>query len=611
MLIGWLRAMDPRRSLGAGAMWLIIGLAITFSVSAGIWVGNIARQNVLEQHVRRLLLETDQLSSELGYALAVRLDAIDAAGRIVQSAEGSDRPGNLQEIFSELTAAYPELDWIAAADDDGTVRGASNEASGELGSDVASSAWFLAARNGPWLGVIDSGPQYSNTAALGDMAAPVRDSSGRVIGVVASHLRWRRPPHHPERLTDESDPRVAAQAFVLDRDGIVLVGPDGTRNRHWSGSPVAAVIPTDSRLDAPQFERLPDGRLVLVAREFLSAGAHVSSLGWRVQLSEPKERVYQRANAIALEILWVSLGLALATCLLGIVGARQLTGRLRRLTESVTSMGQKSAQSIDIPNGVDEVAQLARAFDRILGDLQDERRELKTLSDELERRVAVRTREVERLAEESRYTAIVRERLKIARDLHDTLAHSMMAMLSEIRFLRKLQAREPGALAEELARAETVAHEGLKEARSAITQMRVTAVRETGLGPALSREFERFVNRTGMIGEFHADPEPARFGDERAETLMRMAQEALHNVERHSKAARVMIELKAVDDGVIELRIEDNGVGFDPLASRPGHYGLVGLREQAEAIGAELILESDAQGTNICIRLPVGPARFG
>ena len=112
--------------------------------------------------------------------------------------------------------------------------------------------------------------------------------------------------------------------------------------------------------------------------------------------------------------------------------------------------------------------------------------------------------------------------------------------------------------------------------------MRATAVRETGLGPALSREFERFLNRTGVIGEFDAEPKPARFGDERAETLMRMAQEALRNVERHSKATRVAMELKTVDDGRIELRIEDNGVGFDPLASRPGHYGLVGLREQAD-----------------------------
>ena len=85
------------------------------------------------------------------------------------------------------------------------------------------------------------------------------------------------------------------------------------------------------------------------------------------------------------------------------------------------------------------LAQLGSAFAKILGDLQQER-------SELERRVAVRTREVERLAEESRYAAIVRERLNIARDLHDTLAHSMMAILSEIRFLRRLQSRDPAAV---------------------------------------------------------------------------------------------------------------------------------------------------------------------
>jgi len=606
--MNWLRAMDPRRSLGAGAMWLIIGLAITFSVSAGIWVGSIARKNVLEQHIRRLMLETDQLGSELGQSLAGRLDAIDAAGRIVQAGVGNQHTGSLNEIFSELTAAYPELDWIAAADPGGTIRGTGGELA--LGANVASSPWFLAARNNPWLGVITPAPANSGGAALGDMAAPVRDSSGRLIGVVASHLRWPRPLYHPERLTDEANPHVAAQAFVVTGDGLVLVGPDELRNRRWNGTPVDAAVPIDSRSNAPRFERLPDGSHVLVAREPLSAGRLVSSRGWWVQLSEPKERVYQRADAIAVQILRVSLGLGVATCLLGAFGAGQLTGRLRRLTESVNSVGQSAAQSIEIPGGVDEVAQLARAFARILGDLQDERRELQKLSSELERRVAVRTREVERLAEESRYAAIVRERFKIARDLHDTLAHSMMAMLSEIRFLRKLQMREPGALAEELARAEAIAHEGLNEARAAISQMRVTAVRETGIGPALSAELDRFANRTGVEGTFNADPDSARFGDERAEVLLRMAQEALRNIERHAKATRAFVELKAVEGGGIELRVADNGVGFDPLASRPGHYGLVGLREQAEMIGAELQIESGAHGTSVSIRLRVAPVQF-
>src|SRR5208283_2814204 len=329
----------------------------------------------------------------------------------------------------------------------------------------------------------------------------------------------------------------------------------------WSGAPIEQS--GAATLAAPEFERLPDGRHVLVSRSLLSAGADVAPLGWQVQLTEPNERVYQRANALALKILWISMCLGAATALLGVLGARQLTGRLKRLARSVASVGQSEAAEIEVPRGVDEVAQLAQAFAKILGDLQRERRELQSLSGELERRVAVRTREVERLAEESRYAAIVRERLKIARDLHDTLAHSMMAILSEIRFLRRLQARDPAALPEELARAEQVAHEGLKEARTAITQMRVNAVRDTGLGAALSSDFERFINRSGLCGEFSADVESARFGDERAETILRMAQEALRNVERHARASRVSVRLQATDGTQLRLQIEDDGVGFD------------------------------------------------
>ncbi len=402
------------------------------------------------------------------------------------------------------------------------------------------------------------------------MAAPVRDDTGQVVGVIAAHLSWRRSPYHPERLTDETDPHGATQAYVLDRDGIVLIGPDGIRGqaveRHShrreerrAADGCRAAIRTPAR-------RAARARL----RALLSAGTEVAPLGWQVQLTEPNERVYQRANALALKILWVSMCLGAATALLGVLGARQLTGRLKRLTRSVASVGQSEAAQIEVPGGVDEVAQLAQAFAKILGDLQRERRELQILSSELERRVAVRTREVERLAEESRYAAIVRERLKIARDLHDTLAHSMMAILSEIRFLRRLQARDPAAVPEELARAEQVAHEGLKEARTAITQMRVNAVRDTGLGAALSSDFERFINRTGLCGEFSADVESARFGDERAETILRMAQEALRNVERHARASRVSVRLQATDGTQLRLQIEDDGVGFDPRGFKSG-----------------------------------------
>jgi signal transduction histidine kinase len=183
-----------------------------------------------------------------------------------------------------------------------------------------------------------------------------------------------------------------------------------------------------------------------------------------------------------------------------------------------------------------------------------------------------------------------------------------MAMLSEIRLLRKLQMHEPHALADELARAEEVAQAGLNEARSAITQVRGNSVRDTGLGPALAKIIERFKNHTGLDVEFATDGEAARFGDERAQVLFRMAEEILRNIERHAKASRVRVGLNSLNGTQLQLAIEDDGVGFDPQGSQPGHFGLVGLREQAQLIDAVLEINSEANsGTSIQVRLRILP----
>ncbi|HXQ30488.1 MAG TPA: histidine kinase [Steroidobacteraceae bacterium] len=608
----------------AGTVWLIIVLAASFSLAAAIWVGSLARDNILQQHERRLALETDQLGSDLGQAVASRLGAIRAASAIVRAVEISGRAGGLREVFDELESAYPELDWIAVADPAGTVVAASTSLPAT--SSVTEKPWFAQGLNGPWIGVIDETRTASATSpralvgnepSLGDIAAPVRDANGAVVGVVAAHLRWRWAPEPLQRLTEGPAVRDSAQALVLDRRGIVLIGPDELRGHPWNGiasddaSPLGgapAAGPGAQAPASPQFERLPNGATVLVARSPVRLGRDLAALGWQLQVSEPHEQVYQRANALAIRILWVSMGLGALTALIGALGARHLTNRLKRLTASVAAVGRNETTRIDVPGGHDEVAQLAVAFARILDDLQQERRELRALSSDLERRVAVRTREVERLAEESRYAAVVRERLKIARDLHDTLAHSMMAMLSEIRLLRRLQARDPGSVADELAHAEQVAHEGLKEARTAITQMRVNAVRDTGLGAALAKAVERFIDRTGLATEFTADADAARFGDERAETIFRVAEEALRNIEQHSMATRVVVSLQTRHGTHLELRIEDNGIGFDPHEPYPGHFGLVGLREQAQLIGADLKIESAPnRGTTLTMSLRMTP----
>src|ERR1700722_19155141 len=599
--IAVLRSMDPRRSLVAGIIWLMIALAASFAIAASIWAGRVAREIVLQQHVRRLALETDQLASDLGQAVSARLDALRAAGN----------PAGAADVFERLAGAYPNLGWFAVSDAGGTVPAAKE--SSLVGSKVNDQPWFSSGLEGPWIGVIQGMPRTGGTTPLlGDLSAPVTDASGRVLGVIAAHLNWHWAPNDVQRLNDALNPRGSAQTLVLDGTAKVLVGPDVLLGKRWEGvalkepppiepdsiepdpaepgpieSGPAAEAPSKPSA-TPLFERLPDGAMVVVARAPMSVGSRHPRLGWQVQLSETREHVYQRANALAIRIVWISICLGTITALIGALGARHLTDRLRRLTRSAAAVGRNEMAQIEVPQGRDEVAQLAAAFAEILDALRQERTELLTLSGELERRVAVRTREVERLAEESRYAAVVRERLKIARDLHDTLAHSMMAMLSEVRLLRKLQVHDPDSLREELARAEEVAHDGLNEARTAIAQMRVNAVRDPGLGAALRTAFDRFVDRTALSGEFSADPEAAGFGDERAETLFRMAEEAMRNIERHAMATRAAVALRTIDASQLQLRIEDDGIGFDPAIPRQGHYGLVGLHEQAHLIGARL-----------------------
>lgn len=620
----FLQNLDPRHSLSAAIGWLVIALAACFATVAAVWVGGMARTNILQQHVQQFTLETDMLASDLNQALASRLNAVQAAAAMLRTDMSSDAPHSLRAVFDELQSTFPEFEWIGLADATGKVL-AANDGLRE-GSNVAERSWFLQGLKGLWIGNVKSATspnekshpfQEGEPRRFVDMAAPVRDSKGRVAGVVAAHLSWRWAHTYAQRLSETLDPQNAVHALVVNREGVVLVGPDTFQGKRWNGVAVNDNILADSTSVTlkdgalgvvPAFERLPNGQEVLVARAWGDANNELNALGCCVQLVEPAARAYRRANALWMRILLVSLGTGGFIALLGVLVARRLTRRLTHLTRSVEAVGRDDTSHIEVPNGSDEVMRLGAVFADVLDALQLERSRLRMLSAELEKRVAIRTREVERLSEEARYAAVVRERFKIARDLHDTLAHSMMAMLAEVRLLRKLHVHDPGSLSDELAHAEQVAHQGLKEARAAITQMRFNAVRDVGLGAALADAIKLFSERTGLAVDFISEPKAASFADERAETLFRIAEEALRNVERHAMASRVRVGLRVVGEGYLELSIEDDGVGFDSYTSHSGHYGLLGIREQAQLIRAELTIKSAPdEGTSLRLALRIEP----
>ncbi|HEV7912668.1 MAG TPA: ATP-binding protein, partial [Albitalea sp.] len=107
---------------------------------------------------------------------------------------------------------------------------------------------------------------------------------------------------------------------------------------------------------------------------------------------------------------------------------------------------------------------------------------------------------------------------------------------------------------------------------------------------------------------YASDPDAADFADSRAEVIFRIAEEALRNIDRHAHASHVHVALRDGGNGTIELSIADDGVGFDTTLPHAGHYGLVGIKEQAQLIDAELSLTSVAQrGTTLRLSLRVGP----
>ncbi|MDE2577582.1 MAG: hypothetical protein KGL46_02135 [Hyphomicrobiales bacterium] len=212
--------------------------------------------------------------------------------------------------------------------------------------------------------------------------------------------------------------------------------------------------------------------------------------------------------------------------------------------------------------------------------------------------------DVERANAEARHALVMRERLKIAHDLHDSIVHSLVAVSAQLRLVRKMQERAPDMVEPELARAEDAVRDGLARTREAVGQVRFERAGLDGLGPALTRACRRLQERTGIAVEADVDPLLNGVFGERAEVVYRIIEEALRNIEAHSGAARAQLVARS-SGGEIEVVLTDNGRGFDTQAKHPGHYGLIGMDEQARMIGGSVVIQSTpGQGVRTIVRAP-------
>jgi PAS domain S-box-containing protein len=206
--------------------------------------------------------------------------------------------------------------------------------------------------------------------------------------------------------------------------------------------------------------------------------------------------------------------------------------------------------------------------------------------------------------------AALEERQRLARDLHDSVSQALygIALGSQAALEALAHDEQRDAAVDACQYVLSLAEAGLAELRALIFELRPESLAQEGLVVALERQAAaaRSRHELEVVTDLGAEPDLPLVVKE---ALYRIAQEALHNTVKHAHARSVLLKL-AQHDGEVELEIDDDGVGFDPLAAYPGHLGLTSMRERAIAISGELVVESGrGAGTHLRVRAPLSGCR--
>lgn len=197
-----------------------------------------------------------------------------------------------------------------------------------------------------------------------------------------------------------------------------------------------------------------------------------------------------------------------------------------------------------------------------------------------------------------------RERLRLSRELHDTLAHTLSALAVQLDALTTIWQSSPQRAEHMVEQMLQTTRTGLDETRRALSALRASALEEMGLSLAIKVLAEDFSARNGLTLEYTSPETLPSLAPDIEQSLYRIAQEALENIVRHAKATQVTVRLEQNSNKGINMYIFDNGKGFDPLKKLDeDKYGLLGIRERAEMIGAVLTIDSQpGLGSVLCIR---------
>jgi len=339
---------------------------------------------------------------------------------------------------------------------------------------------------------------------------------------------------------------------------------------------------SDEKGTASKLSSEGDGTFLVIAPIVGQAGDLQGALVVKIAHPDLFRLVSGFLRFIILTVIIVTIIAAFAGSVFGYVTARGITRRLKRLSVAADRWGHGDFSVLAHDASEDELGQVARQLNRMAEQLQN-------------------------LLEARQKLATLEERNRLARDLHDSVKQQIFAVSMQIGATKVLLKRDIDAAEGRLNEAEKLVHQAQQELTSLIRELRPVALEGKGLVAALRELATEWAQQTNIVANLRVEgTQTLPISVE--EALFRVAQEALANVARHSKATLVQMILTTTDE-TVTLSITDNGQGFD--TTRQGYLGvgLLSMQERMKALGGDVQVESTpGKGTRViayCKRLGV------
>jgi signal transduction histidine kinase len=339
---------------------------------------------------------------------------------------------------------------------------------------------------------------------------------------------------------------------------------------------------------------------------------------WRADPRRMRVHIVGR-TLLAFVLTWINPFFALFAWVGFLDVGDAFTGRARRAVIVVVAATVAGSQSGGLPpSGASQLlvfcvllvlhvglftffGNVQQELDRRSADQASAIAELERVNADLQRALSENAALHETVVEQARTAGVQEERQRLAREIHDTIAQSLAAILAQ---LQAAQSEEDPRV--RVSRATDLAREALTEARRSVLDLSPAVLTGcTDLAEAITQLVRRWDTEQPGTAEVVVTGEARPLHPEVEASVLRVAQEALSNVAKHASAGRVGVTLSFDDDEVM-LDVRDDGSGFDPHAvPAPTSFGLRGMRQRAERLAGVLHIETQpGQGTAVSVRLP-------